>query len=70
MNKNSYISFTDGRADYHFSSETSLELILKTIKERNWPVLAIHTPDFVLSILSPEEYEHAMANFTFTNLGV
>lgn len=68
--KDCKLTFTDGRAPYEFSSETPIGLVLKTAKERNWPVLAIHTSDFVLSILTPETYEHAVSDAMFTNLGV
>lgn len=68
--KDSKITFADGRDPYEFSSETPLSLILKTAKERKWPIDAIHTPDYVLVVLEPETYENAVSNWTLSQDGV
>lgn len=70
MMKDCKITFTDGRADYEFSSETPLSLILKTAKERNWPILAIHTPDYVLSVFDHETYKKVTSDAIFSRLVV
>lgn len=70
MDKDCRLTFSDGRPDYPFSSSTPLCLVLQTAKDRNWPLLAIHTPNYVLSVFTPEEYETAVSEKTFTQTGV
>lgn len=68
--KDCKITFTDGRADYPFSSDTSLGLILKTAKERGWSVDSIHTPDYVLSVFDREKWGEITSDSFFTDVGV
>lgn len=68
--KNCELIFSDGRPSYAFASTTPLELVLNTAKERDWPLTAIKTPHYTLSVFTHDEYERAVANSTFENLGV
>lgn len=64
-NKDCQLVFSDGRAPYPFSSKIPLGLILKTAKDRDWPLLAIKTPYYTLSVFTPEAYETAICDNIF-----
>lgn len=69
MEKDCTLYFSDDTAPYEFAS-ANLALALKTAAERKWPVLAIKTPEWMLSIFTHEEYEKATGDKLFTDLGV
>lgn len=69
MEKDCTLYFSDDTPPYEFNS-ANIGVALKTAHERNWPVSAIKTPHYTLSVFTHEEYERAIANSTFENLGV
>ena len=61
MEKDCKIIFTN-KTTYDFPYG-KLTVALKTIKEKGWKVMAIHTPYGVLTTLSEEEYKQIISAF-------
>lgn len=69
MEKDCSLLFTDDTPPYAFNS-ADIGKCLAVAYERQWPVCAIKTPHYTLSILSHEDYEKVMSDLLFTKLGV
>ena len=58
--KDCYIIFEDGREPYAFSL-IDMAIAIKTSHERGWPVLAIKTPYYYMSLIDGEDFENIMS---------
>lgn len=54
-----YIIFEDGREPYEFSLY-DMATAIKVSHERKWPVLAIKTPYYYMSLIDSEDFENIM----------
>ena len=54
-----YIIFEDGREPYKFSLD-KMAVAIKFSHEQNWPVLAIKTPYYYLSLIDEDSFNAVM----------
>lgn len=54
-----YIIFEDGREPYEFSL-VNMATAIQVSHERKWPVLAIKTPYYYMSLIDAEDFENVM----------
>lgn len=66
MDKDCTLIFANKQEPYPFSSK-DIGLALKTAKERRWDVLAIKTPDWVLSVFDHETYNKMVSEVQIEN---
>lgn len=72
MEKDCVLYFSDDTAPYPFNS-ADIAKALSTAFERKWPISAIKTPHYTLSVFTHEEYAKAISVFSeseFHNVGV
>lgn len=60
MEKDCTLIFAGNTEPYKFNSK-DIGVALKTAKERGWNVVAIRTPDWVLSVFDHETYDNVVA---------